>query len=54
MFFNKSNELIYEGDWQNGHYHGFGKYYWEDGSYFEGEYCNGEKHGEGKFITIED
>ncbi len=41
---------IYEGDFENGHFHGKGKYTWTDGNYYDGDWANGERTGKGTFI----
>lgn len=37
----KWSEGKYVGEWKNGKKHGWGLYFWPDGSHFVGEYANG-------------
>ena len=37
------NNAVYVGGWNNGQYHGKGKFTWSDGSSYEGDYVNGIK-----------
>ena len=43
------NGSTYQGTWQNGEYHGKGKFTWTDGSYYLGDYQHGKKKGYGSF-----
>lgn len=40
----------YEGEYQDGWFHGKGKYYFANGVVYEGEFFKGEFHGEGTLI----
>ncbi|ORC88615.1 uncharacterized protein TM35_000162530 [Trypanosoma theileri] len=42
---------VYVGEYVNGKRHGFGIFYYADGSVYEGEWCNGKKEGHGKCTT---
>lgn len=44
---------MYEGDFQNGKYHGFGVYQRADGMKFEGQFRDGQAHG-GGLLTFSD
>ena len=45
------SEIIYEGDFLNGVWHGKGKITWiKDGSWYEGDWFNNERHGKGKYV----
>lgn len=40
----------YDGEWKKGLKHGFGKFYYPDGSVYCGEWKQNKKHGNGKYI----
>ena len=40
----------YEGEWENGKFHGQGKHTLNDGGYYEGGWDKGLRHGWGKFV----
>jgi hypothetical protein len=40
---NYANKALYAGGWENGQYHGRGKFTWPDGSSYDGEYVRGVK-----------
>lgn len=46
-----AEEKQYEGEFQNGKQHGFGKFKWFDGEFYEGQWRNGLFHGEGYYGT---
>jgi hypothetical protein len=46
----ENGEAVYEGDFVNGLWNGFGRIDWRDGSIFEGEFREGEITGNGKMI----
>merc|ERR1711924_274013 len=37
----------YEGNWLEGHMHGFGTFHWPDGRNFSGQWVTGRQHGTG-------
>jgi len=41
---------VYFGQFRDGHPHGEGKSYWENGDWHKGEYADGVKHGHGIYI----
>lgn len=43
-------ESKYEGEWQDGWFHGKGKYYFANGVIYQGDFWKGEYHGEGTLI----
>ena len=43
------NDLVYDGEWQDGKRHGNGTMTFSDGAHYEGEWRDGEKHGHGRF-----
>lgn len=43
----KSEEMVYEGEWQKGYCHGKGKETWYDGIIYEGDFKQGKKTGFG-------
>jgi len=43
--FQKSTGLTYEGEWEDGLYHGLGDETWEDGSSYKGDFIRGKKEG---------
>ena len=45
--------ILYEGEWFNDKFDGYGKYISKDGSYYEGQFKNGLRHGKGKLICNE-
>lgn len=45
-----ANGSFYEGEWEDGKFHGKGKFNWTDGSSYEGEYEHGKKEGQGSFV----
>lgn len=44
---------VYEGDFVNDKYEGYGKYTWEDSDVYEGEWKDGERNGKGTFRSGE-
>jgi hypothetical protein len=44
----------YEGEWQNGKFHGVGTFTYADGSRYEGQWSCGQKHGYGKNTYAKD
>jgi hypothetical protein len=47
----KYNNGFYDGDVINNDIkHGFGKYFWNDGSRYEGQWQNDKRNGKGKFV----
>ena len=51
ILYNKNNSIIYEGDFENDKYNGFGKSFEENGSYYIGQWKDGFKHGLGKLYN---
>jgi hypothetical protein len=51
-FFNEEKQKVYQGQWLENKYHGFGKTFrLDDGSIsYEGNFLRGLKHGQGKYI----
>jgi len=47
------DESIYEGDFFNNKFSGFGKFAWINGEEYEGEWSEDKKHGKGRY-TYED
>lgn len=45
--YTEENEKIYEGQWQNGKYHGYGQTFLRGQCRYEGNFENGKRHGEG-------
>jgi len=45
--YNKNGIKLYEGDFINGKFEGYGKYIWEDGLKYIGQWKNGLSHGKG-------
>ena len=45
--YNKNGIKLYEGDFINGKFEGYGKYIWEDGLNYIGQWKNGLSHGKG-------
>lgn len=43
--------LVYEGQWKNKMYHGYGKYYKKGFLYYEGEFAANAEHGLGKYYN---
>ena len=41
---------VYEGDWENGLRHGFGKFTWNNGDTYSGVWDNDKRHGQGIYI----
>ena len=46
---NAAGDLIYEGNWQDNQFQGFGKHIDELGNSYEGEFCDGLRQGKGVF-----
>lgn len=44
------NYGIFEGQFENGNFNGFGRYIYYDGEYYIGWFVNGAKHGYGKYV----
>lgn len=44
ILYNKIGKIIYNGDWTNGSFHGFGKLY-SNTTKYEGQFTNGKKNG---------
>lgn len=42
----------YEGSWMNGERHGYGTFYYADGSKYEGEWKKNKKEGFGIFTEV--
>jgi len=43
---------IYEGDWNEDQFNGYGFFTWEDGVKYEGEFKDGKLHGFGKMVWL--
>lgn len=41
---------VYEGEYKEGWYHGYGKLKMPDDTIYEGEFVKGQFHGEGKLL----
>ena len=50
--YNKQNKIIYEGEFKEDKYDGYGKLYYGNGESFEGQFSKGEKTEEGKEIKV--
>ena len=50
-FYYRNGKPLYEGEWKNGKFEGFGKQYSETGEYYVGEFKNNLPNGNG---TIHD
>ena len=50
IYYNNSNEIIYEGMWTNDNQNEYGIEKWSDDSIFFGKYSNGEKNGVGTYL----
>lgn len=44
------NLIIYEGQFKNDVYHGFGRFIYSNGNYYIGNWENGKRSGRGKFV----
>lgn len=44
---------VYKGGWKKGKKHGFGNYYYKDGSIYSGDWKNDKRSGKGELYTIE-
>ncbi|KAJ3104455.1 hypothetical protein HDU97_009240 [Phlyctochytrium planicorne] len=44
---------VFAGEWKNDRRHGFGTYYYEDGSYYEGKWEDDKKEGWGKMNYVD-
>ena len=44
ILYNKAGKKVYDGDWTNGSFHGFGKLY-SNTTKYEGQFVNGKKNG---------
>ena len=42
--------MVYEGQFHNNQWHGYGRVIMNDGSYYTGYFRNDRKHGEGKLV----
>ena len=50
--YNKKGKIIYEGEFKEDKYDGYGKLYYGNGESFEGKFSKGEKTEEGKEIKV--
>ena len=48
IVYDKNSNIIYEGDFVNDKYEGYGKLIYENGSYYIGSFKNGIPNGEGR------
>jgi hypothetical protein len=44
------NKIVYDGNWKNNNFNGFGKYFYKNWNVFEGFWKNGLKNGKGKMF----
>ena len=54
IVYDKNSNIIYEGDFVNDKYEGYGKLIYENGSYYIGSFKNGIPHGEGRMYEKND
>ena len=52
--FSATDGKLYEGDWLDNNYHGYGIETWPDGAKYEGQYEFGKKAGDGHFMWADD
>jgi hypothetical protein len=45
-----NRKVIYNGDWNDGYIHGFGKYRYSNGDIYIGDWRDGLRHGRGDYI----
>ena len=46
------NHIIYEGQFKEDIYHGYGRYIYGNGNYYLGQWENGKRHGWGKLVDV--
>ena len=44
------NKTIYEGQFKNDVYHGYGRFIYEDASYYIGNWVDGKRDGKGQMV----
>ena len=49
----ETQEFIYQGDFRNNKFEGFGECYWKNGSFYIGNYIKGKREGTGTFVSEE-
>ena len=54
IVYDKNSNIIYEGDFVDDKYEGYGKLIYENGSYYIGSFKNGIPHGEGRMYEKND
>ncbi len=52
--FYKNGNIKYDGDWANDKLKGYGKYIYEDGTYYIGKFRNNLRHGRGSIYNKND